>query len=130
MKRRPWTAVVLLGLFLPTACSPGWQQFKITYPMGVPERQIIAFESGGKTWQLHAVSIMRDSISGIPWTEHTDCDTCRVVFARKDISNVRTGNPGRGGWTVLGPVLAAAGAVVILAIVVCGIRKECASPGD
>ncbi|MGH7584025.1 MAG: hypothetical protein ACREL5_12445 [Gemmatimonadales bacterium] len=112
--RRPSVAALLLVVLIYGCYGPGWQPYALgKNPQAVDESQVIAFNADGKEYQLHAVRLTKDSISGVPWTEHATCDTCRVAFARAGISNVRTGNPGNGAWSVAGPFL---GAVALLAV--------------
>lgn len=57
------------------------------------------------TVRLHAVRLDRDTISGVPWLQHTNCDSCRVHFALADISEARVGDPGAGAWYLMVPIL-------------------------
>jgi len=114
MKRRPWAAVIVLALFLPAACTAGWQTFNPAPPRSIPPEQLVSFDANGTTYQLHAVKLTRDSISGIPWTEHTSCDTCRIAFAAGEISHVRTGDPGRTAWNIVLPVVGFFTAAIVI----------------
>ena len=75
--------------------------------------------------RLHGVKFERDSLSGIPWLEHLSCDTCRVHYALADISQARTGNPGRTAWSLVLPVLAVFSLFKLLHILVCGGVGQC-----
>ncbi len=55
--------------------------------------------------RLHAVHVYGDSLSGIPWLEHTSCDSCRRAYALRDVTQLRTGNPGATAWPLLLPLL-------------------------
>lgn len=86
-----------------SACSANWQPVSVAQPRSMNERIVLEFHAGGQLVRLHAVRIMRDSVSGIPWLGHTSCDTCRVSYALAGISLPRTGNPGAGAWAIMAP---------------------------
>ena len=101
---------VLLCIILLTfaSCSPGWRSFDpgaASTPRRLPERQIIEFRSDSQLVRVHAVRITPDSLSGIPWLEHTSCDSCRVGYSRSHITEIRTGSPGRSAWGVVVPFI-------------------------
>ncbi|MGH7584026.1 MAG: hypothetical protein ACREL5_12450 [Gemmatimonadales bacterium] len=117
-KRHPAVAALLLAIFV-AGCSAGWRPYSLAAsPQPIDERQIIAFNAGGKEYQLHAVRVTADSISGIPWTAHVACEACRVTFGRKDVSNLRTGDPGRGTWSIVLPFVAIVGGIVFVYVMV------------
>lgn len=46
----------------------------------------------GQHWRLYGVTVMLDSITGIPADVSLDCDSCRVGFPRSQIDSVATGH--------------------------------------
>ena len=63
--------------------------------------------------RLHGVRQAGDSISGIPWLERLSCDSCRVQFALKDVSDVHVVHPGSSA-RVLIPIVTVLGFLVFL----------------
>ena len=119
-----YRAALLLVLMVPSAtgCTPGWRAYEPdTGPANVqpPERQIIEFRVDSGLVRLHSVRFARDSVTGIPWLQHTSCDSCRVGYALARVSEMRTGSPGRPAWALTFPVFALAG-LVLLFVVTCG----------
>ncbi len=102
MHRKPPFLLVLLAL---TACSSNWQPLTLLHPSPIDRKTVLEFQAKNQLVRLHGVEFTRDSLSGIPWLEHLDCDTCRVRYAFRDISQARTGNPGAGAWLIAGPML-------------------------
>lgn len=119
-----YRAALLLVLTVPSAtgCTPGWRAFDPgpgPAPVQLSERQILEFRADSQLVRLHAVRFTRDSVSGIPWLEHTSCDGCRVTYALARMSDMRTGSPGRTAWPLTFPFFALAG-LVMLFVVSCG----------
>jgi hypothetical protein len=103
-----YRAALLLVLIVPSAtgCTPGWRTFDPgagPAPAQLSERQVVEFRADSQLVRLHAVKITRDSLSGIPWLEHTSCDTCRVAYALARVTELRTGSPGRPAWVLTIP---------------------------
>ncbi len=75
--------VLLLG-----ACLGGrvhvdeWTDIAVTQPVDVWTQ--------GQHWHLYGVTVLLDSITGIPTDVTLDCDSCRVGFARSQIDSVVT----------------------------------------
>jgi hypothetical protein len=44
----------------------------------------------GQHWRLYGVTVLLDSITGIPATAPLSCDSCRVGFPRSQIDSVVT----------------------------------------
>jgi hypothetical protein len=99
------TYFALLAVVTLTACSAHWQPVTLVQPSSLDSRTVLEFQAKNQLVRLHGVEFKRDSLSGIPWLEHLNCDTCRVRYALSDISQARTGNPGAGAWLVAGPML-------------------------
>ena len=76
---------------------------------------MLEFRVRDTTVRLHAVRFDRDSVTGVPWLEHTSCDSCRVRFALADISEPHFGNPGAGAWNILLPFVIVFGALIFVA---------------
>ena len=77
-----------LALLLLGACLGGrvhvdeWTDIAVTQKVDVWTQ--------GQHWRLHGVTVMLDSISGIPADTSLDCDDCRVGFPRSRIDSVVT----------------------------------------
>src|SRR6266571_3049516 len=75
-------------LLLLGACLGGrvhvdeWTDIAITQPVDVWTQ--------GQHWRLHGVTVLLDSITGIPTDAPLDCDSCRVGFPRSQIDSVVT----------------------------------------
>ena len=87
-------------------------------PQQLPERSVIDFHAGDSVVTIHGVRFTNDSVSGISWLDHLSCDTCRVSYALKEISQLRTGDPGRTAWPLLAPflVITALGTAIAIAL--------------
>jgi hypothetical protein len=53
----------------------------------------------------HAVVIAPDSVSGIPWLQPIDCDSCRIAVPRATVDSLQVGNPSGGWWKTVGIAL-------------------------
>lgn len=105
-----------------TGCSPGWRSFDpgaAPTPARLPERQVVEFRADSQLVRVHAVRITQDSLSGIPWLEHTSCDSCRISYARARITELKTGSPGQSAWGVVIPFMLLIAPSLIFAIT-CG----------
>ncbi len=77
------SVVLLLG-----ACLGGrvhvdeWTDIAVTQPVDVWTQ--------GQHWHLYGVTVLLDSITGIPTDVTLDCDSCRVGFPRSQIDSVVT----------------------------------------
>ena len=47
----------------------------------------------GQHWRLYGITVLLDSITGIPTDVSLDCDSCRVGFPRSQIDSVVTRRP-------------------------------------
>jgi hypothetical protein len=123
-----YRAALLLVLMVPSAtgCTPGWKAFDPgagPAPAQLSERQVVEFRADSQLVRLHAVRFTRDSVNGIPWLEHTSCDSCRVGYPLARVSEMRTGSPGRPAWILAIPFFAFITGVVLFAIT-CGNCME------
>jgi hypothetical protein len=99
---RRGTVSLLIVLTL-GACGPNWHPATLLQPRPLGDRSVLEFRVQDTIIRLHAVRFERDSVTGVPWLEHTSCDSCRVRFAIADISEARIGSPGMGAWNIMLP---------------------------
>ena len=99
------TRPMLASLCLLNACSANWRPLTAQKSQALDKRIVVEFHAKDQLVRLHGVQFSRDSVSGIPWLDHLDCDTCRVSYAMADLSGLRTGNPGAGAWFLLTPFI-------------------------
>lgn len=87
----------LAGLLLLTAgCGAGWRWVPPPWTEQLPSRQQVQVWSGGEVRRWHAIRIVGDTVSGVPYVEPPDCDSCRVSLPRSAVDSIRTGDPVRG----------------------------------
>jgi len=89
-------------LFLASACGAGWHREELSPERRLPLRQQIQLWVGDETRVLHAVIVDADSVSGVPFHQPPDCDTCRVVVARSAVDSMRLGDQERGALRSMG----------------------------
>jgi hypothetical protein len=117
MTRPRLRSVLLLAALLPqSACGAGWHRIEPAVPSNLPQRQQVQVWKGGHRLQLHALKVTGDSISGIPYTQHPDCDSCRVSVAAASVDSIRAGNPSAGFWKTTGLVI---GGMFVLTAIGC-----------
>ena len=92
-------AVCLLTL----GCGAGWHRVDAT-PRSLAVRQQAQIWQRSTALRWHAVQVTADSVSGIPFTQPTDCDSCRVVLPSAAVDSIRIGNPVAGFWKSVGLV--------------------------
>lgn len=91
------------ALLLPFAligCA-GWRGVELQRTPTLREGDILEFHAQDKTVRLHGVRFERDSLNGVPWLKHLNCDSCRVRYAIAEISDARVGHPETVGWVVV-----------------------------
>ena len=111
---RLWLSAVVL-LFLTSACGAGWRREELTPERRLAVRQQVQLWLGGESRVLHAVVIGSDSVSGIPFNQPPDCDSCRVVLPTSAVDSLRLGNQERGALRSIGfGYVALAAAAVVL----------------
>jgi hypothetical protein len=109
--------VLMLGLLLPqAACGAGWHRIDPVAPSNLPRRQQVQVWRGGEKTQLHSIRLSADSISGVPFVQPPECDSCRVSLPSSSVDSLRAGNPSGGFWKTTGLVL---GGIVVLAVIGC-----------
>ena len=107
MRTASLSALLLLG-----ACVAGrvhvdeWSDIGIT--------QTVDVWTQGQQWRLYGVTVLLDSITGIPTDASLSCDSCRVGFPRSQIDSVVT----RQHSELLKGVAAQAGAITYLFLMV------------
>jgi hypothetical protein len=105
----------MLGTLLPqAACGAGWHRIEPVAPRSLPKRQQVELWQGSHRLQLHAVRLLGDSISGVPFVRPPECDSCRVSVPRASVDSLRAGNPTGGFWKTTGLVIG--GMFVLVAI--------------
>lgn len=110
------SALVLAALLPQAACGAGWHRIEPATPSNLPKRQQVQVWQGERKLQLHAVRLAGDSISGVPYVQSPDCDSCRVSLPRASVDSLKTGNPSGGFWKTTGLVL---GGMLVLAAIGC-----------
>jgi hypothetical protein len=108
----------LLGLGT-LACGAGWHRPAELSPGPWRPRQQVQVWAGGQTLRWHGVVIEADSISGVPFRQPPDCDSCRVKVARQRVDSVRVGNPTAGFWKTFGLVMAVP---MVAQVIICGVN--------
>jgi hypothetical protein len=76
----------------------------------------------GRMHRWHAVRSSADSVSGIPFLQPIDCDSCRLSIPRAEVDSLRLGNPTGALWASVG---AALGATVVAALLLCHFGRDC-----
>lgn len=119
-ERGRWTSCLLLAAIALNGCGANWRPVPAATPQNLKPATVLEFHARDQLVRLHGVRFERDSVSGIPWLEHLSCDTCRVHYALADISQARTGEPGRAAWSIVLPVVGIAALLEVLHALVCG----------
>lgn len=86
--RHALRSAALSLLLLLGACVAGRVHVDEWTDIAIPQK--VDVWTQGQHWQLHGVTVMLDSISGVPADISLDCDSCRVGFARSQIDSVVT----------------------------------------
>jgi hypothetical protein len=86
-----------LLLVLTAGCINGypssWDREEMILPGNLPPEQQVKIWSADSVFWWHAVVYTRDSITGIPYTIPTTCDSCRIALPRQAVDSIRVGNP-------------------------------------
>lgn len=127
--RSPRTALsVLLILTIAASqvgCGAGWNAVRQPWPDSLPPRQQVQVWQHGAKLQLHALRVSTDSISGVPFHEPIECDSCRVTVPRIEVDSLRRGSPERGFLRSIGVV---AMVFYLLGALLCGpLYSSCPS---
>jgi hypothetical protein len=106
---------------LQSGCGAGWRTTEAG-PGRLPARQQAQVWSGGKARQWHGILVTTDSVSGVPYTQSPECDSCRVALARSVVDSIRLGNPSAGFWKSV----ALGGAITLgAALLICRFQASC-----
>ena len=124
MPRSRLRSLLLLALALvQAACGAGWR--RVEDPLAAarqrPRQQVQVWQAG-RARQLHSVVVTADSVSGVPYLEPPDCDSCRIAVPRAAVDSLRFGNSTAGLWRSVG---LGAGILLGLAIITCARAKTC-----
>lgn len=103
----------LIALLLSvTACYPmSWYRVE---PPHFGRHQQVRIWSGDSVVLWHAVVMTHDSISGIPYHQSLQCDSCRRSLPRAVVDSVKAGTPPNKLDAVLGWILIPIGVVGLL----------------
>jgi hypothetical protein len=110
---------LLLTLALLAGCGAGWRQRPGLGLGALPPRQQVQVWSAGRMDRWHAVVIAADSVSGIPFLQAVDCDSCRRHVPRAQVDSLRLGNPTAGFWKTVGLVI---GVPLFVFSVICAVE--------
>ena len=88
---RPPLRIAPLALLLLSACLAPRRHVDEWTDIGITQK--VDVWTDGQHWRLHGVTVMLDSITGIPSDRSLDCDSCRVGFPRSRIDSVVTRQP-------------------------------------
>jgi hypothetical protein len=108
--------LLLVMVMAQSGCGAGWHRIDPLGPGSLPKRQQVQVWEGGQKVQLHAVKLDGDSLSGVPYVQPPDCETCRVSVPTTSVDSVRAGNPSAGFLKTTGLVL---GGMFALALALC-----------
>jgi hypothetical protein len=85
---RSLTAATALLLSACSSFQAGRPLDQLPIPVA-PDKRVEVW-SHGERYQLHGVTVDADSVHGVRWWHHLDCDSCRVAIARASVDSVRT----------------------------------------
>lgn len=83
--------LALLACAATGGCGAGWHLLEEPEPATLPARQQVQVWLDQRIVRLHRVVLTQDSVTGIPFLQPADCDSCRVGFARTQVDSVRLG---------------------------------------
>lgn len=78
----------------------GWWPLEPQHPAALRPGDILEFHARGQAVRLHAVRFAHDSLSGVPWLQPKECDSCRVQYAVDEAADARIGHPETTGWVL------------------------------
>jgi hypothetical protein len=111
--RRNVGFLVLLELSA-VGCGAGWRRPAQLAPGPWAPRQQVQVWSEGQAVRWHAVVVGADSISGAPFLQPPECDSCRLALPLARVDSVRVGKPAAGFWKTFGLVVGVPMALLIL----------------
>ncbi len=92
-----------------TGCA-GWKRAELVEGSRLPPRQEVQVWTAGTATVLHAVSLERDTLYGVPFFKPPTCDSCRVGIPRAGVDSVRLGNQELPGMIIaFAPIVAVIG---------------------
>jgi hypothetical protein len=106
-----------LLMLLTAGCGAGWRSVPPSRADQLPPRQQAQVWSAGEVRRWHALRIAADTVSGVPYLEPPDCDSCRVALPLSGVDSIRTGDPVRGFLRTTGAVFVGG---LLLVILYCG----------
>jgi hypothetical protein len=109
-----WRSSTVALLCFASACGADWRRENITPERRLPPRQQVQLWMAGESRVLHALIVDSASVTGVPFHQPPDCDTCRVVVARSAVDSMRLGDQERGAWRSMGLGYVALGAAALI----------------
>lgn len=106
----------LSAMLVVSGCSGGWHRVEPIAPRTFGHRQQVQVWTNAGSSVVHAVKLDAQSISGVPFTQHPDCDSCRVAIPLATVDSVRLGNKEKGFILAVGAVV---GSLLLLGILYC-----------
>jgi hypothetical protein len=103
-----------------TACGAGWRSIPTPWPATIRPKQQVQVWSRKRSLELHGVFLTADSVSGIPFQQPLDCDSCRISIDRQQVDSLRIGNSARGFWVGAGLVVFG---LLVGAAILCGSAR-------
>jgi hypothetical protein len=68
-----------------------WSGAKPPTPQEFPARKQVQVWTDDRSWRLHGVRITADTLSGIPFMQSLDCDSCRTVLPLATVDSIKMG---------------------------------------
>ena len=90
------TVVAITAVAL-ASCS-AWHHIELLQPGPFDRAQQVQVWHGGQVDQWHAVVVTPDWISGIPFLQPIECDSCRTALRWWAVDSLRIGSPVRAFW--------------------------------
>lgn len=107
--------MVVAGLsviLLVSGCSAGWRRVEPAAHGAYHRRQQVQIWTGSQSRILHSVRFDASSLSGVPFTKHPECSSCRIAIPLATVDSVRVGNKETGFFILMG-TLAVASLLVV-----------------
>jgi hypothetical protein len=90
-----------IALVLAISSCAGWHRVALTDELDLGARQKVEVWRGGARHTVHGVTVTRDTLYGVPFTQAPDCTSCRIAIPRAEVDSVRVGDPEAAGGAVL-----------------------------
>jgi len=116
--------VLVLSALTATGCGAGWRRTELSDGPLKPRQQVQIWRAG-RMAQWHAVVIEVDTVSGIPFFQPAQCDSCRIRIPRAQIDSMRLGDPVAGFWKTAGLVVAIPIAIMLAVCIETGSWPNC-----